>query len=250
MLSGPPLPNGKPSLIQQRWANLQKRMPQAELDAIAAEPGYAHLKGNSEALALEWFARQAEARPELLNKPSLVSVMWGNFKESVVDLMTRMGLEPPQGKDLDTQVMALLQRARQSAVKGGSGPNAGSGALGQDLQFSNTTRRGVKRNNPKDWRETMLLWDSVGMEDLLSPANRARIKDSIAPIVDDAWIVYHPEDSGLRGQKISMHHVEGLPLTVPLPYSRHIDAHRPGGFGRNPGGVGSQLPLYPADPSK
>jgi filamentous hemagglutinin len=28
-------------------------------------------------------------------------------------------------------------------------------------------------------------------------------------------------------------------LTVPLPKTRHIDAHMPGGFKNNPGGPGS-----------
>ncbi|MBN8420071.1 MAG: hypothetical protein J0L73_14230 [Verrucomicrobia bacterium] len=114
---------------------------------------------------------------------------------------------------------------------------------------TNTTSRGVKRNNPKDWKDTMKLWDTVGYQDLLSPANRALIKNNLVPIVDDAWIDYHPEDAGLKGEKISIHHVQGLPLNIPLPYSRHKDGHRPGGFRHNPGNVGSQLPIYPAKQS-
>lgn len=69
----------------------------------------------------------------------------------------------------------------------------------------------------------MKLWDTVGYQDLLSPANRALIKNNLVPIVDDAWIDYHPEDAGLKGEKISIHHVQGLPLNIPLPYSRHKD---------------------------
>ncbi|WP_395741177.1 hypothetical protein [Prosthecobacter sp.] len=109
---------------------------------------------------------------------------------------------------------------------------------------SNTTRRGVKRNNPQDWKDTMKLWDSLGYQDLLSTANRNSIRNNRVPIVDDAWIQHHPEDAGLRGQIITIHHVQGLPLNAPLPYSRHLDAHRPRGFRYNPGGIGSQLPLY------
>lgn len=61
----------------------------------------------------------AEARPELLTQPSLVMRMWDNFKQDVVDPMARLGLDPLKGRDLDTQVMALLQRARQAAVQTG-----------------------------------------------------------------------------------------------------------------------------------
>jgi len=116
---------GKPAPAQKRWADLRQNLLLEQggaLDAIAAEPGYAHLKGNTEALALEWFARQAEARPELLTRPSLVMQMWDNFKDSVKDLMARLGLDPLEGRDLDAQVMDLLKRARRSAVQGGSGP--------------------------------------------------------------------------------------------------------------------------------
>ncbi len=47
------------------------------------------------------------------------------------------------------------------------------------------------------------------------------------------------------GAKISMHHTQGSPLTVPLPDTRHLNAHMPGGFRYNPGGPGSALPAYP-----
>ena len=48
-----------------------------------------------------------------------------------------------------------------------------------------------------------------------------------------------------KGERIPMHHVQGSPLTVPLPDTRHLDAHMPGGFRYNPGGPGSALPAYP-----
>jgi filamentous hemagglutinin len=35
-----------------------------------------------------------------------------------------------------------------------------------------------------------------------------------------------------------MHHINGTKLTVPLPESRHLDAHMPGGYRYNPGGPG------------
>ena len=115
---------------------------------------------------------------------------------------------------------------------------------------SNTTRFGITRTNPADWRATRNLWDALGYEKLLSPANRARISAGTPPLVDDAWLAVHPEDAGLVNEQIRMHHVLGLPLTIPLPVTRHLNAHMPGGFRYNPGGSGSQLPFYPLPPTE
>lgn len=123
-----------------------------------------------------------------------------------------------------------------------------SAANNAPARISNTTRTGTVRTNPADWRATRDLWDEVGYGEVLSDANRARIAAGRTPVVDDAWIAIHPEDAGLVGERISMHHVQGLPITVPLPASRHLDAHMPGGYRYNPGGPGSQLPIYPATP--
>lgn len=54
-------------------------------------------------------------------------------------------------------------------------------------------------------------------------------------------------ETRLLGERIPMHHVQGLPLTIPLPASRHLDAHMPGGFRYNSGDIGSALPIYPLD---
>lgn len=58
------------------------------------------------------------------------------------------------------------------------------------------------------------------------------------PIVDDHWLTGFPGDGHLMGETISPHHVGGYPVTVPLPASRHMAAHMPGGFRYNPGGPG------------
>jgi len=39
----------------------------------------------------------------------------------------------------------------------------------------------------------------------------------------------------------------GQTLTVPLPDTRHLDAHMPGGFRYNPGGPEAALPAYPSE---
>ena len=90
LLNAPGDRPGKPNINRERWDNLQKHIPSHLTEAIGNQPGYEHLKGNPEALALEWFAREAEARPELLTQPSLVMRMWDNFKQGVVDLMARL----------------------------------------------------------------------------------------------------------------------------------------------------------------
>ncbi len=50
----------------------------------------------------------------------------------------------------------------------------------------------------------------------------------------------------LLGERISPQHIGGLPVTVPLPATRHLDAHMPGGFRYNPGGPGAAAPFYPS----
>ncbi|MCY2990852.1 MAG: hypothetical protein NTY19_23695, partial [Planctomycetota bacterium] len=102
----------------------------------------------------------------------------------------------------------------------------------------NATRLGVVRSNTSDWRSLRNVWDNSGAGDILSPANRQRIADGIVPEVDSHWIRWFPGDSGLIGEPIPMHHIQGTSISVPLPASRHLDAHMPGGYRYNPGGPG------------
>jgi RHS repeat-associated protein len=103
---------------------------------------------------------------------------------------------------------------------------------------ANTTSQGVKRTNPSDWRALRDSWDDAGY-DILSPDNLKAIAGGRTPRVDDVWVKWFPGDASLLGQRIPMHHVGGSRLTVPLPASRHVDAHMPGGFRYNPGGPGA-----------
>jgi hypothetical protein len=111
---------------------------------------------------------------------------------------------------------------------------------------ANTTRAGVVRTNAADMRALRDLWDDLGYGKILSDANRAAIAKGLRPKVDEAWIKVFPEDAGLLGERISPHHIAGLPVTVPLPATRHLNAHMPGGFRYNPGGPGAAVPFYPA----
>lgn len=100
------------------------------------------------------------------------------------------------------------------------------------------TAMGVIRQNAKDWRALRDSWDASGYGSILSQANRELIAAGSPPTVDAAWITAFPGDESLLGEQIRMHHVGGYPLTVPLPVTRHIDAHMPGGFRYNRGGPG------------
>jgi hypothetical protein len=122
---------------------------------------------------------------------------------------------------------------------------SGTPAAEGDTAAANTTRLGVERNNPGAWRAFRNLMDASGYEDMLSADNRSLIARGRVPIVDDAWIKFFPEDAGLAGETISMHHIQGYGITVPLAATRHLDAHMPGGYRYNPGGPGSQAPFYP-----
>jgi hypothetical protein len=113
---------------------------------------------------------------------------------------------------------------------------------------SNATRMGVIRRNDADMRQLRDLWDDLGYGEILSTTNRQFIAKGLRPKVDEAWVKVFPEDAGLIGERITPHHIAGLPVTIPLPKTRHMNAHMPGGFRYNPGGPGAAVPLYPAKP--
>jgi hypothetical protein len=116
------------------------------------------------------------------------------------------------------------------------------GALGG--RGTRATRMGVIRNSRADWRATRDSWDQVGYGDILSDANRQRIDARRSPVVDEAWIRNFPEDAGLKGELLYIHHIGGHNIYVPLPRSRHLDSHMPGGTSTNHGGPGSAAPFY------
>ncbi|WEF33957.1 DUF6861 domain-containing protein [Pseudoduganella chitinolytica] len=114
----------------------------------------------------------------------------------------------------------------------------------------NTTRSGVTRTNAADWRALRDHWEDVGYGEILSNDNLTAIAKGRTPRVDETWVRAFPEDAGLMGEKISMHHIGSTPVTVPLPATHHLDAHMPGGFRYNIGGPGSALPFYPRTSAK
>ncbi|MBG0569015.1 polymorphic toxin-type HINT domain-containing protein [Actinoplanes aureus] len=103
----------------------------------------------------------------------------------------------------------------------------------------NTTREGFTRDNPGDWKRQMAIWDRDPIyKDILSKGNRWKIQHNLVPKVDAQWVRFFPGDANLIGEKITMHHIAGHKITVPLPTSRHHAAHQPGGTRYNPGGPG------------
>ncbi len=143
---------------------------------------------------------------------------------------------------LSEEAKSTQNSERQLPSNSGTNKAANSGSKAKQ-NSQNTTRMGVKRNNRKDWKDTRDLWDMLGYGEILSSANRALIAKGRVPVVDDHWIAIFPEDQPLKGEIISVHHVKGLSITTVLPYSRHMDAHLPGGTSRNFGNIGSQGPL-------
>lgn len=100
------------------------------------------------------------------------------------------------------------------------------------------TREGVRRHPGSGWRRLRDIWDKVGVGEIISSENRSRLSHDLSPRVDDAWILWFPGDEPFRGERIELHHVQGSPIVIPLPASRHREAHMPGGPRRNPGGPG------------
>ena len=102
----------------------------------------------------------------------------------------------------------------------------------------NCTRLGVVRDNRGDWKKLAQWWDEGGYGDILSQANKDLIADGLVPRVDDAWTAAFPGDAAFVGEKITIHHVGGTQVFVPLGKTRHMGAHMPGGYRYNPGGAG------------
>ncbi|MCS0614691.1 RHS domain-containing protein [Massilia kyonggiensis] len=134
-----------------------------------------------------------------------------------------------------------------SPCRTGQGALSENGVAQTDIspRQPNTTRSGVTRTNAADWRTLRDHWDSIGYGEILSGDNLSAIAKGRTPKVDEAWVRFFPEDAGLMGEKISMHHIGSTPVTIPLPATRHLNAHLPGGFRYNVGGPGSALPFYP-----
>lgn len=105
----------KDSKAHKHWEGLTQRIKPEELDAIAKQDGYQHLAGDRNALAHEWFARQAEKSPQLLKKPGLLRDMWEAFKGQLRKLSNNWKDTPDS--HLDTHLSELLRLSRKAALR-------------------------------------------------------------------------------------------------------------------------------------
>jgi hypothetical protein len=74
----------------------------------------------------------------------------------------------------------------------------GGPLLKRGAKLANTTRQGVPRNNPRDWKVLRDWWDNTGYRDILSAENRAAIAARRTPRVDDSWIAAFPRGCRLE----------------------------------------------------
>ncbi len=204
-------------------------LPGNELSHFITDPAYSLVsdQGNS---SINQFGNTIGA------DPTSAGAQFSDFSSRAALTLGSMAFGEGEAK-FTTEIESVAPQVERELAQAGTAAAKTEG---------NVTRLGIARNNPADWRATRDLWDSTGYSEILSEANRAAIARGRTPVVDQAWIQHFPEDAGLVGERIPMHHIGGGPITVPLPFTRHVDAHMPGGFGTNPGGPGSALPVYPA----
>ncbi|WP_395746540.1 hypothetical protein [Prosthecobacter sp.] len=148
----------KNSKAQKHWEGLTQRIKPEELDAIGKEEGYRHLAGDRNALAHEWFARQAEKSPEMLKEPGLVRDMWEAFKGQLRKLSNNW--KNTDESHLDTHLHELLRLSRKAALKGPSTTNATTGAFHPEgglhtRQFSLASYAALRKreDKPNSWQE-------------------------------------------------------------------------------------------------
>jgi HNH/Endo VII superfamily nuclease toxin with a HHH motif len=78
------------------------------------------------------------------------------------------------------------------------------------------TRTGGFRDRRQFWRE----WNSR-YGHTLSEANRVRIKNDLAPLVDDLWMKQFPEHSPYVGDILIHNHLSNGPFAIPVPDTAH-----------------------------
>jgi hypothetical protein len=148
----------KDSKAQQHWEGLTKRIPQAELDAIASQEGYQNLQGDRNALAHEWFARQAEKSPHLLKKPGVLRDMWETFKGQLRKVSNNW--KDTDESHLDTHLQELLRHSRDAALRPPSTSMPASGLAHPEgqlhtRQFSLASYGALSKreDKPSSWEE-------------------------------------------------------------------------------------------------
>lgn len=124
--------------FEARWLKLAEQIPAAALDAIAAEPGYAHLATDRAQLALEWLAREVErvmgarlARDIEGGLSGVVKQLWQALKEMLARVFSGFKREAAFAHE----VHEVITLAHEAAVNGTADPVTLEGLAGR-VQFS------------------------------------------------------------------------------------------------------------------
>ncbi len=83
-------------------------------------------------------------------------------------------------------------------------------------ESSARTAEGAKRN--KNY-----FWDKVSKEapEMLSPENKARIRQGQSPVVDEQWLKFNNAHIKFKGQTLEHHHLDHGNIAVALPQQLH-----------------------------
>ncbi len=81
---------------------------------------------------------------------------------------------------------------------------------------SATNAAGFPRNGRWFWRQNLKQ-----NPDLFSDANKLRIKQGKAPVVDDAWVKANPTHESFKGEKLIHHHIDQGANASGLPEKLH-----------------------------
>ncbi|TDU62099.1 EndoU nuclease-like protein [Prosthecobacter fusiformis] len=136
---------GPHELETRRFDNLVKHIRKDELEAITADPAFAHLAGDSRGLGLEWLSRIAQQRPELLYQRSLPRQMVQVMRDAADLSGGRLPGEAAPPTDADVPQGAMIQDVNgmqlrlASATAGGGGVQVEKEAAepADDTEFRN-----------------------------------------------------------------------------------------------------------------
>jgi hypothetical protein len=128
----------KDSTEAAKWDKLAGRIPHAELDGIATEPGYTHLAGDRGQLALEWLARQTERIEGARNAAAIEGGLSGVAKQlwqALKELLGKVFANFSRSAALASEVAEIITRARAAQMAGTALPMTAE-AMATRLQMS------------------------------------------------------------------------------------------------------------------
>ena len=121
-----------------KWDKLAGRIPQADLDGIAMEPGYTHLAGDRGQLALEWLARQTDRIEGARNAAAIEGGLTGIAKQlwqALKELLNKFFANFSRSAAFAQEVAEIITRARAAQMAGTALPMTAD-AMATRLQMS------------------------------------------------------------------------------------------------------------------